>query len=752
MPSSSDYGLELDYADTDLEAQLQAAETELPRSSSTAEVERAAQVDIALEQPQDDSQAAQQYGALSLEDALLVQAQARESLWDRFRKSRGWGALSVSDLTGPSWCEWQHSYRLLTKPHLPPLSRPATITTPSGATIAVDTARTVKREGVLDRGRAIHAKIEREVMGPVEEVKVEVQGKEEWWALRILNTAASVETLLETGRVREVPVVGWVGEFLVFGVCDEIERREVPPSPSSSTPTRRDIVQSSAAPKPPSPTTPMKEQQPTLKHFFSPVESPSRRAKGKERSGDIVDLTVEQDEGGSPAGPRWRFVLSDTKTRFNRSIPAEAESRAARLQLMLYHRLLLSFLRPSSPPSPSTSFHSAPAPFSWARLYAHHALDPSKPLSPAFLSSIAPLLVGTPTFAGAATLNDFVAVLGRYGELLGGDGWLADELEISYRLRGDEDEGGGSGRRKRWKGRRGAKKREREDGAERGSKRREEEVAVEPDPGRAAREADEEEDLRRAIELSLEDTAGSAYIDEGSGGTAGDESPQSAVVVVDEAGLDDSQPSFLANPSLPLPLSAPPASSTLDDDADVDDGAATSPLFGLADAFALPLNSQADPPAAPAPAGRYNLRRRPATARPPTSLPASTPQQPSTPPASPRPTSAPLGPLPPPPPPAPPTTPPLPVKLEPELVDPSFIGTTTFRNAPHELARWLASALSYWRSERLPIGVSPSETGRCRTCEFEDGCEWRAEKAREAAEGARRRREEREGRRMGSTT
>ena len=411
---------------------------------------------------------------------------------------------------------------------------------------------------------------------------------------------------------------------------------------------------------------------------------------------------------------------------------------------MLYHRLLLSFPRSSSP---STS--SSPAPFSWARLYAHHALDPSKPLAPAFLASITPLLVGAPMFAGATSLNDFVAVLGRYGELLGGEGWLADEMEISYRLRDDEDGGEPGGkRRKKWKGRRGANKREREDGAERGSKRREEEVAVERDPGRATREADEEEDLRLAIELSLQDAAGSDSVGEGSAGASGDEPPTDVVAVVDEADLDDSQPSFLANPSLPLPLPPPPASSSLD--ADVDDGAAASPLFGLADAFALPLNSQADPPAAPGPAGRYNLRRRPAVTSSSTSAPTHSAQAPSASPATPDAVSAPLGPLPPSSPPALPA-PPADPERSPEPVDPSFIGTTTFRNSPPELSSWLASALSYWRSERLPIGVSPSETGRCRTCEFEDGCEWRAEKAREAAEGARRRREERDARRPGGT-
>lgn len=436
-------------------------------------------------------------------------------------------------------------------------------------------------------------------------------------------------------------------------------------------------------------------------------------------------------------------MLTRSACRFNRSIPAEAESRAARLQLMLYHRLLLSFLRPPSPtsPSPSTSSSSSPAPFSWARLYAHHALDPSKPLSPAFLASIAPLLVGTPSFAGAASLDDFVAVLSRYGELLGGPGWLADELEISYRLREDEAGEEAGGRRKRWKGRRGAKKREREGDGEGGSKRREEDVGVERDLGRAAREADEEEDLPRAIELSLQEVAGPAAVEEAPAGTASDELPPGADAVVDEADLDDSQLSFLANPSLPLPLPTPrTSSSTLSVDADAGADDATSPLFGLADAFALPLNSQADPPAAPAPAGRYHLRRRPAAA--PSSPSARAPWTEA---ASTAPTA--LAPLPPLPRPTAQHASRPASALDFEPVDPSFIGTTTFLNSPRELNAWLASVLSYWRSERLPIGVSPSETGRCRTCEFEDGCEWRADKAREAAEAARRRRDEKEARR-----
>lgn len=141
---------------------------------------------------------------------------------ERYRKQRGWGALSVSDLSGPSWCEVtaavqrplsfttradrtlaqvQHTYRLASKPFLPPLERPATITTAAGAVIQVDATRTVKRESILDRGKEVHRRIEKQVMGDVEEVKVNVTGKEEWWALRILNTIICLHTLLENGKV-----------------------------------------------------------------------------------------------------------------------------------------------------------------------------------------------------------------------------------------------------------------------------------------------------------------------------------------------------------------------------------------------------------------------------------------------------------------------------------------------------------------------------------------------------------------------
>lgn len=241
---------------------------------------------------------------------------------------------------------------------MPPLERPATITTAAGAVIQVDATRTVKRESILDRGKEVHRRIEKQVMGDVEEVKVNVTGKEEWWALRILNTIICLHTLLVNGKVvrpspvetihliivhtriafpqRELPVVGWLGGHLVFGVIDEVERREVKapappvgatPSNAPSTPKRqRRAKNASSAPE--------KDDQKKLDHFFTLIRSPTKAAGTASTSitEGVETLTeararsdkVDEAHAGEPTGsgaaqqppaPSWGYLLSDTKTR-----------------------------------------------------------------------------------------------------------------------------------------------------------------------------------------------------------------------------------------------------------------------------------------------------------------------------------------------------------------------------------------------------------------------------------------------------
>ncbi|KAI5474434.1 Defects-in-morphology protein 1-like, mitochondrial protein [Pseudohyphozyma bogoriensis] len=192
----------------------------------------------------------------------------------------------------------QHSYRLSSRSHLPPALRPLSILTPSGTEIALDPKRTVAREAVLDKGRVIHKVIEKEVMGDVEKVEVKVESREEKWALRIVNLLVALVGLIETGRVREVPVFGFIDQFIIFGVIDEIERRDIP-IPPTSTPPLSPAASNSTPSKPP-PEVP--SQQRTIDTYFTPSPSTSPTKKGKEKA---------QEE---PPRKTWGFVLSDTKT------------------------------------------------------------------------------------------------------------------------------------------------------------------------------------------------------------------------------------------------------------------------------------------------------------------------------------------------------------------------------------------------------------------------------------------------------
>ncbi|CEQ39853.1 SPOSA6832_01401, partial [Sporobolomyces salmonicolor] len=789
----SEYGSELDWSDEALEAQLAAIE-QASLNKASGHVEDGGVTAEELERGQGVVLAQRLADALR-PFRVTREEEAPRSLWERFRKKRGWGALSCSDLV-------QHSYRLASKPYLPPLQRPASITTSTGASISIDMSRTVKREGVLDKGKAVHARIEKQVMGDVEPVKVEVEGKEEWWALRCLNTIVSLETLLATGRVREVPVVGFVREFLVFGVIDEIERREITLPPSSPVPTiksaRSDRPPSalpvppinppkapSARPLPRSPikskpkaaeTTPKKSEQRTLLQFFSPSPSLSKTVKGKEKALDqdaVLDLTEEGDTSDYEAGaqapfeePNTRsgFVLSDTKTRseffdrasfpaidlpnylsssFNRSLPPKQDSRAARMQLMLYHSLFTSLLQPQLPPPaasapfiPGPSDVSSAVPFPWSRLYDHLSLGPDASLSPSFLSSVAPVVAGSrleSSLGEAKTLGDFVAALGRYGQRLAGDRplneMLENEMEISYVLR----DGGAGG----WKGRWSGKKSRR---ARSSRRKRDAAAGAGSTDGSEILAEDEHEDLERALQLSLQDKGPNPS-------SADDLTPDSSAArdgTIDSQ-LEDSQAPFLANPSLPLPIPPPSIQEGLDTpsaDLDVDESV-----------LDLPPNPQAGHPDAepPPPAvsgslrpSRYGFRQRPAP--PPT---AETPAAPIVPPAS---ASSPsrkrprsdsftkrIEPSQPSTAPAAPSSP-----SSDASASPTLIGIETFRNSPAELSAHLRHILPYWLSQREPIGVSETEVSRCRTCEFEEGCEWRATRAREAFEINREKRRRRE--------
>lgn len=105
----------------------------------------------------------------------------------------------MSDLTGPSWCETQWTYRLASKANAPSHLRPTSFQTSQGTTIPLDLKRSIAREVILDKGRVVHAVLEREVNGDVAEVVISTTSNEEYWTLRFLKSIVALEALITNG-------------------------------------------------------------------------------------------------------------------------------------------------------------------------------------------------------------------------------------------------------------------------------------------------------------------------------------------------------------------------------------------------------------------------------------------------------------------------------------------------------------------------------------------------------------------------
>ena len=73
----------------------------------------------------------------------------------------------------------------------------------------------------------------------------------------------------------------------------------------------------------------------------------------------------------------------------------------------------------------------------------------------------------------------------------------------------------------------------------------------------------------------------------------------------------------------------------------------------------------------------------------------------------------------------------------------AVIGRRHFRSDARLLDAYVRDELAWWRGERAAKGVEVEEAGKCRICEFAEGCEWRVRKAEEGLERVRARKEAR---------
>ncbi|KAE8230937.1 hypothetical protein CF326_g4055 [Tilletia indica] len=262
-----------------------------------------------------------------------------------FEHAAGRGYLSVTDIVSLAWCEVQSLYGVLGGRNLPLDQRPTSFTTKTGTIISPDYDLAAEREKTLAKGRAIHAELEKELYA--EQIVIPTETTADKWALRILEVCCGLKNLLNDGICREVRVFAIIDGFLVFGQIDEIEvkRKHVGEGSQDSN----DMV--------------------ILKASTSLGSSGKQEARGQLQADNINTLhmhavrssyssshsvsstdkevwsrqTVKHDVGqavNTAIKCEVSFVVSDSKTRFSPTIPRIESQASARLQCMLYRRML----------------------------------------------------------------------------------------------------------------------------------------------------------------------------------------------------------------------------------------------------------------------------------------------------------------------------------------------------------------------------------------------------------------------------
>lgn len=217
--------------------------------------------------------------------------------------------LSVSDLSSGAWCELQQWYTL-TK-------------LPGGRRV---------RTPAMQKGSDYHQKLEDEVHTTV---KVDVLSQEESFALRLWNLIQGLRTLREKGLTRELEVWGMVDGNWVNGVIDGLSHKN--PNPD----------------------------------YEEELSSQESQLEAKQAA--ITDYFPPKKKKSSEGRPAPKVYLSDVKTRGNMTPVSASLLRPAKIQLLLYHRLLSDM---------------AAGRLNLLQLFGRYGLDPDQLFSDAFLAQM----------------------------------------------------------------------------------------------------------------------------------------------------------------------------------------------------------------------------------------------------------------------------------------------------------------------------------------------------------------------------
>ncbi|ORY23370.1 exonuclease V [Naematelia encephala] len=688
------------------------------------------------------------------------------SPFEEFRKK---GFLSVSDLVGTVWCEVQYDYRLRTLPYLPAAQRPEKITSTKGVEIKVDKIKVEDKEKVLKRGQKIHKRLEREIHP--EEIIVRAVSREDVWGLRFLNMLSALEALLTLGKCRELPVVGFVKGILVMGIIDEITREPImdktkPCTRSDTLSTQQTQLTSFFRPSPTKKhTTPPKISNRTHKLYISDSKTRASGVLPRDTdtlAGRLQVMLYKELLDAMLIAPTSSSISTSTSTSttstFNTSTSTTSTSTTS----------TSTFESSTANVLPSRSG------FSWSSLFAHLELDASEPFSEHFVVQSRPIILGNGLRHGASesrTLNDMINVWTAYVDSLGlgspltqitkkgkgketetvdmNSGKTEDKLELVYRRAGPI------------KGVKVKKKNNDESQVSKGRRKRRRDKQEQEDEDELSMQLAIQESLRAA---SASGQASEEMMDMSrQGQSRSDGAEQKSQVDNQDQDQDQEDDELAWAVEMSLATDTLPLNDTEDGQvvlraSQPHTQSSTSTLTRLSTPPSSSTPTPRPPPAASTPSPRSPTSSSPAprTSSSHSSLHPNPPSSSSSSSSSPSylPHAAPSPSHPPPQhaasssspsyPPSPATAPRsriskrTTIELAESKKSGSIIGKTVFTHSPRLLHTHLESVLQWWLGHRSAIGVTLDETRRCGWCEFEENCEWRAQKALEVSEMARR--------------
>jgi len=228
----------------------------------------------------------------------------------------------------------------------------------------------------MKQGSSVHKVLEEQVHT---EVPVDVETKEDRFALRIWNVIQGLRTLQRTGMTREMEVWGVVEGQVVNGIIDQITT--TCPDEETEAQMLEEAESAKTGANKGKKRKPLPSDQRTLTDYLTSSQTTSILEQRGSMDGWLGTLHEK---------PKTLYMV-DVKTRQSKSLPPHgSQTRPTHYQLMMYHRLFYTL-----------ASNGVPA----EKIFERYDVHPDLPFSDAFIAQMSTFDVG---FESSMPEDDFV--------------------------------------------------------------------------------------------------------------------------------------------------------------------------------------------------------------------------------------------------------------------------------------------------------------------------------------------------------